>query len=558
MNKKLWIIACTLLLAAIGTTNAQQYEAEKNFKVEKVNGGKAIRIVEYKGKNTNVNIPPQISKLPVVEIGDFAFAKQMISEVTIPDSVTKIGSRAFTGSNKITIGSNVSFDRSAFNDSEFLIIYEKYKKVAGTYLRENGRWSNPEVDREIAEKQRAEQQAKLQEQQAQRAQQEREAVTGYIQLISVFEGSVLLNGEATQYTVRANNSVFMTIENAKDKEYTVAVSDSNGTVRQATIEKITITETGLNKDKKPNRTYEALILDPNPQPDSGDDFEIRQNAQGGITITKYTGSRMQVVIPETISGIKVTEIAANTFMREYKETRRYENGMTVISGSYSNRLIYSVVIPNTVTIIGENAFSGQGIRRVTLSNTLSIISKRAFYNCYLDTVTIPNSVTAIHAEAFANNQLTSITFGNRVADIGENAFYNNKLTELTNLPASLRTIYKNAFAKNAITKLTIPNGVTIMSIYCFEQNPIDTLVIPPSLAKYTRLQGFIRVGEDDYSAGFARAFQGNRTPTTITLPANVDDGNLSNNFYSTLVDFYKSQNKKAGTYSFDGRLWTVK
>jgi hypothetical protein len=39
---------------------------------------------------------------------------------------------------------------------------------------------------------------------------------------------------------------------------------------------------------------------------SEDDFDIMQNQQGGITITGYRGTTKQVVIPETIEGIRVT------------------------------------------------------------------------------------------------------------------------------------------------------------------------------------------------------------------------------------------------------------
>jgi len=305
--------------------------------------------------------------------------------------------------------------------------------------------------------------------------------------------------------------------------------------------------------------YADEILDPNPAPNSGDDFIIRQNAQGGITITEYISSRRQVVIPETISGIKVTEIAANAF------------------GSDSKNIV-SVVIPNTVTQIGAGAFANKNLKSVVLSNSLTTIHARAFYGCAIETVIIPNSVTTIGAEAFRKCQLTSITFGNRVAEIGDGAFAENKLTELTNLPTSLRVIGLGAFAENAITTLTIPNGVTMLWPYCFSNNPIKTLIIPSSLAEWRgQPSGTMYRADLDYTVGFGRAFQRVQewrnarewsasspsamnigSGTAITLPANVADNNLLNNFGRTFVDFYISQNRKAGTYSFDGRLWSVK
>jgi len=380
---------------------------------------------------------------------------------------------------------------------------------------------------------------------------------GFVSLKSDIAGVVLLNGEQTNFSVAADSSVRIVIDNANG-EYTLAVKDGTGKVFPA-LGKITINGTGLRN------TYSSMVFNPNPAPNSGDDFNIRQNAQGGITITGYSGKRQQVVIPDTISGIKVTEIGVGAFSHERKETSGgYQNinGMDVrvTNVSYNSGLVYTVVIPNTVTVMGEDAFKDQTtLKSVVLSNYCAVIPKQAFYNCALETVTIPNSVTAIGEAAFAKNQLTSVTFGNRVVEIGINAFAANNFTELKNLPASLRSIHKNAFANNAINTLVIPNGVTILWADCFVNNPIATLVIPPSLAGLRKQpSGTWYVRDEFYVAGFALAFAKNKDPTAITLPANVDDENLDRNFSSTFLDFYKSQNKKAGTYSFDGRLWTVK
>jgi len=371
---------------------------------------------------------------------------------------------------------------------------------------------------------------------------------GFVSLWSGVAGVVLLNGGQTDFTVAAESSVRIAIDNANGV-YELAVKDGNGKVFPASS-KITINGTGLRK------TYSSSVFNPNPAPSSGDDFDIRQNSQGGITITGYKGTRLQVVIPDTISGIKVTEIGAGALSWR-RQWSNYEERYVIIG-----KEIRTVVIPNTVTQIGEGAFAFNSITSVVLPNAITAIPKQAFYNCSLETVTIPNSVTTIGEEAFAKNPLTSVTFGNRVAEIGPKAFAENNLTELTNLPASLRTIHPEAFANNGITTLSFPNGVTVLMSDSFKGNPIRTLVIPPSLAKFTQLTvsyGIFTEIHNESVAGFAWAFAKNKDdPTAITLPANVADENLNRNFGGTFLDFYKSQNKKAGTYSFDGRLWTVK
>lgn len=298
----------------------------------------------------------------------------------------------------------------------------------------------------------------------------------------------------------------------------------------------------------------VFAQDGNKTPNSGDDFDIRQNAQGGITITGYHGDRLDVVIPDTISKIKVTEIADEAFLRQSQSIIR--QGYTEIS--MTGKPIKSIVIPNTITKIGESAFeNNSALVSVTLPNAITIIPKRAFYGCSLSSVAIPNSVTTIAVEAFKKNQLTSVTFGNSIAEIGESAFEDNKLVALFRMPTSLRSIYKRAFANNNLETVIIPNGVTIIMAGCFTNNPVNSVVIPQSLAVLRENPASMYPVDEFYVAGFALAFARNKySPGDFIIAANVDDRNLNSQFARDFIDFYKSQNKKAGTYSYDGRLWS--
>ena len=352
-------------------------------------------------------------------------------------------------------------------------------------------------------------QQRQQEAQAQAEQQARDAVAGYITLQSGFAGTVLVNGEATQFTVKEDGPASVRIENAAG-EYTLAVRDAAGTVHQAE-NTITVGATG------PDNRYSASVI--NRLPNSGDDFRIRQSAQGGLTITEYTGTRRQVVIPETIDGVRVTEIGLRAF---------------------ENKNLLSVVIPNTVTAIGTVAF-----RRNTLSS-----------------VTIPNSVTAIDSGAFMNCGIETLTLGSRVSAIGEGAFYRNNITELS-LPSSIRTIGIGAFAINNFSTLTIPNGITSLGRGSFTNCPLTAVTLPSTLTNFRDAFASYEFGSflvEDYGKGYFDAVY--ETPygnsiTRITLPANVDNSSLAGNFGENFVNFYQSQNRKAGTYTYNGRIWSV-
>ena len=114
----------------------------------------------------------------------------------------------------------------------------------------------------------------------------------------------------------------------------------------------------------------------------------------------YFGSSTDVAIPESVTSI----------------------GMDAFQGCSG---LTSVTIPISVTSIGMDAFYGcSGLTSVTIPNSVTSIGGWAFYGCSgLTSVTIPNSVTSIGGWAFYGCRgLISITIPNSVTSIGEQAF----------------------------------------------------------------------------------------------------------------------------------------
>jgi hypothetical protein len=302
---------------------------------------------------------------------------------------------------------------------------------------------------------------------------------------------VLVIGTETGLEVSQEGAVTVVIPFAELKPntaYVVAVRDAKGALFPAN------TTAAL----RPGENVSFKVETPGGAPE---DFEISQNAQGGVTITKYIGKKKNVVIPATLYGVKVTAIGDEAFLG------------TNIAG---------VVIPDTVTEIGSRAFGWK-----------------------------------MYDESRIAGSLTSVTLGNRLQTIGYDAFTNNNISELI-LPASLKVIGDAAFVSNNIKSLTIPNGVTAIGSGAFgpagpygddKPNPIETLVIPPSLAKYVETRTADRMG-------IFGSFR-DCPLTRITLPANLDERNLAG-FDESFVNFWKSQGKKAGTYVKNGPVWTVR
>jgi len=182
----------------------------------------------------------------------------------------------------------------------------------------------------------------------------------------------------------------------------------------------------------------------------------------------------------------------------------------------------SYTIPNSVTSIGNAAFSGcTGLTSVTIGNNVTSIGGSAFDGCTgLTSVTIGNNVTSIGGSAFDGcTGLTSVTIGNNVTSIGNAAFARcTRLTSIT-IPNSVTFIGSSAFT--GCTGLTSINVLQNNSNYSsstdgvlFNKNQ-TTLVIYPN-GKH----GSYTIPNSVTSIGNA-AFSGCTGLTSVTIPSSV-------------------------------------
>jgi len=166
---------------------------------------------------------------------------------------------------------------------------------------------------------------------------------------------------------------------------------------------------------------------------------------GGATITASTATGA-VTIPSVLGGYAVKTVGG-----EYPYIFGWQN-MSVIS----------VLIPDSVTSIGNGAFSGcYGLTTLTIPNSVTSIGREAFAFCsgLTGALTIPNSVTSIPYAAFQGcTGLTSFTIPNSVTSIGIGAFFGcTGLTTLT-IPNSVTNIGINTFYQcSSLTSVTMPD-----------------------------------------------------------------------------------------------------
>ena len=227
----------------------------------------------------------------------------------------------------------------------------------------------------------------------------------------------------------------------------------------------------------------------------------------GDSVFQECTSLTSVTIPDSVTSIGHEAFYACTSLTSVT----IPDSVKSIGGSafaYCTSLT-SVTIPDSVTSIGGSAFSDcTGLTSITIPDSVTSIGEEAFYNCSsLTSVAIGNGVTSIADYAFENcTGLTSITIGNGVTSIGDAAFRDcTGLTSVT-IPDSVTSIGSSAFAYcYSLTSITIPDSVTSIGEYAFYGcSGLTSVTISDSVTS---------IGE--------RAFYSCRGLTSITIPDSV-------------------------------------
>ena len=221
-------------------------------------------------------------------------------------------------------------------------------------------------------------------------------------------------------------------------------------------------------------------------------YQVTSIAPNTVRVNDYdhNNGSTDVVIPITVSNsstsYSVTSINSTAF----------EN-----NGS-SNFDVTSVIIPNSITSIGDEAFKSQDLTTVTIPSSVINIGNQAFIGNNLTSVTLENGLETIGEYAFNNNQLINIDIPNSVVSIGQLAFSGNQLTSVT-LSNSLTSIENNVFQQNQLQSIVIPNSVTSIGNASFNNNQLTSVTLSNNL---------LTIGNSTFQ---------NNNITHVTVPSSV-------------------------------------
>jgi hypothetical protein len=220
-----------------------------------------------------------------------------------------------------------------------------------------------------------------------------------------------------------------------------------------------------------------------------------------IVVTGYTGTDPNVIIPDTINGLPVTDIGMSAFLYQINITNVViPNGVlnidqTAFDSCYS---LASVAIPNGVTNIGAAAFQSTSLVNIAIPSSVTTLGISPFLNCPdLEAITvdpgnpsfssvsgilfnksqtvilqctpanpatnyvIPSTVNAVWHDAFSScTRLTDVFVPGAVTNIGDRAFKSCLALTNVTIGATVRIIGEDAFNNCiALSSVTVPDSV---------------------------------------------------------------------------------------------------
>lgn len=234
------------------------------------------------------------------------------------------------------------------------------------------------------------------------------------------------------------------------------------------------------------------------------DFMYSLTTDGKVCIEDCTSTAEDLVIPDTLDGIAVTEL-----------------GRSALGSDHDNSTFKTVTIPASVTYISaDNPFvfctnlseikvaegnadfcAEDGILynkdktelicypcckkgdSFAIPGTVKQIGASAFYNTIPHEITMPASLEKVEHFAFAYTRLSSADFsGTKLEYISDYAFTScNSLSEIK-LPDTLEHIGGGAFAScGTLDEITLPNKLLTIGQYAFFDTGLTEIVIPDSV-----------------------------------------------------------------------------
>ena len=234
----------------------------------------------------------------------------------------------------------------------------------------------------------------------------------------------------------------------------------------------------------------------------------------------------------------IIETETNTLIAGCRNTVIPNSVTTIGNYAFSGCInLASITIPGSVTTIGDGAFSGSGLTSITIPNSVTTIGDGAFSSCSsLESIKTESGNTKYDSRENCNAIIETETntliasckntiIPNSVTSIGNNAFSGSGygLTSIT-IPGSVTTIGNYAFSTCiGLTSITIPNSVTTIGESAFQRCGNLKEVHITDLAAWCNIDFGNEYSSPLYAANTSKLYLNGEAITNIVIPDGVTE-----------------------------------
>ena len=228
-------------------------------------------------------------------------------------------------------------------------------------------------------------------------------------------------------------------------------------------------------------------------------FAYTENADGTVTITSYSKTNGEVVIPDYIYGMAVSSIGANAFYGSRISSivfPKYLKNIHASAFEYCYGLT-DIICPDSLRVISTDAFSNcVNLKNVKLNEGLLEIGAYAFEGCTsLKEITIPSTVTTIRDFAFTYSpalENINVNSNNTSYSSIDGVLLNKSQTTLVQypmakigayytVPASVTTIGKASFYNSNVNYVHLSDKVRFINNEAFKNSLVQKIRLPKSI-----------------------------------------------------------------------------